>query len=382
MAFSRDDLVAYEAAPQTMVEIPNAITVAGQAAVKEPPPAAKPDATPAADETLAQDDASSASTDTDTADTVGDESSGDDDAGSPSADTDASGGTDADDAVVAPAATAAKGSARARIEELVDERNAYKNFGKYAQEENQRLKAELEALKGGEKPADAAAKPADAAPDAAVDSDPPPTLEDPEIQFDPVKLQLANAKWMKRQIAAGVKAEVAAGKATDTVAAARAAFESRANTFAVEHKDFATVIGNPKLPQLHPAARNVIGHSENGPAILYEIAKDVGLATRIAKMTPEMQVFKIGEIAAKVTAPVAAATATKPADATPSVQTPPRKPKTLTQAPPPPTKVPAGNQNQEVPLSDSSLSMDEFVKRDRAEKAAMRDAKRKMRLGR
>ncbi len=380
MAFDRESLAAYEQQPQEMVEIPVvAVEVAADAPAE---PAGEAD-TPAADTSGADDTASGESS---ADDLEGDTATP---SGEPSAATDAP----------------AKGSARARIMELVDERNSYREFGTVAQRENERLRAELAALKG-EKPAASttpAAEPATDTAAAADAEDPPPSPEDPDVMFDPVKLQAKNVKWMREQIAKGVSSTVAKAQ-TETATKAAVAevattFENRVKAYEATDagKDLRTLLSNKDLPQLDVPARALIVKDPLAPQILHELAKDVTEAKRIAALPAPEQLVEVGEIRARVRAAAKAAAAAagdttttpaaKPATpaakpATPAAKPAVKQPKTVTSAPPPPTRVPAGAApNTEKSLSDSSLSMEEFVKRDREAKAAAREEKRKARLG-
>lgn len=365
MAFSRDDMAAYEQQTQEMVEIsPGTVEVAADAPPAEP---ATEEATPATE---------GAETATETAD----------------------GGSSADDAEGEPAtpsgepsaATDApqKGSARARIMELVDERNAYKKFGTVAEQRIADLEAKLAAVERG-KPVAPATEPPAATTETSTDDDPPPSPDDEDVQYDPVKLQQKNAKWIKAQVNKGVKAGVAealgADKAVTAQAQAKAAFEARVDAFekTPEGKDFRARIGNTQLPTLALPARQLIGRDDMGPAILNHIASDVAAATELAKLPVEVQVMRIGEIKAELKL---AAKATPAAGETkPAVPTakPVKQPKTVSSAPPPPTRVPAGSTtNTDKSMLDPSMSMEEWVKRDREATTAARIAKREARLGR
>ena len=362
MAFDRDSLATYEQQPQTMVEIP---TPPVEVASDTPPPAENTEVDPAAAPAAESTDPAS--------DLAGGESSGDEtDEGAPTSPGEPSAATDAPP----------KGSARARIMELVDEKNSYRDFGKLQAAENARLRAELEAARAGKPvtPAAPAEEPAAAAP---ADDDVPPSPEDPDVQYDPVTLQQKNVESIRKQIAKGLSAELAKAKTTTAAETAQAAiaqkFQASATEFAKVTPDFKAVIGNKELPQLDPMARAVIVQDDQSAQLLYEIAKDVNVAKEIAALPPPLQLLRIGAIKARLAQP---ATSVTPAVPTTPAKPPVKQPKTVTSAPPPPTRVPAGAApNTETPLSDESLSMEEFVKRDRANKAAIRASKREARLG-
>lgn len=357
MAFDREALAAYEQQPQTMTEITApAVEVAADLPVEPVADEATP-ATDGADADVTADGESSAD------ETV------DGDTATPSGETSA-------------ATEAPKGSARARIMELVDQRDAYKKFGSVAEQRIADLQSRLDAAEG-KKPAAVAETPVAVTPTA--DDDPAPSPEDPDIQYDPVKLQQKNAAWLKRQVASGVKAGVAEALNTDKTATAqvvaRQAFDKRVEAFEAtpEGKDFRALVGNKELPTLLLPARQLIGRDDMGPAILHAIASDLAAAKELAAQPVEVQIMRIGEIKAELklkakAAPAAAATTTAAAVTRPVV-----KPKTVTSAPPPPTRVPGGSATQTRSLSDPSLSMDEFVRLDREARNAERAAKRAQR---
>ncbi len=357
MAFTRDDMAAYEAQPQKMVELPNPL-------VEVATPAASKSVEAAPAETAATPEASSASEESVPAE-PGDETSGDEIAATPAADA-----TPEGEVETPPAEVPRKGSAQERIQELVDERNALRKYGDHMSTAVRTLTEEIERLK---KPASVTAEPTAQVPAApAVDND-PPSMEDADVAFDVTKFAKKNAEWTKRQIAQGIKQGVAEITAQQTAEQAKAAFESRVAAFEEVNKDFRTVIGNPALPQLAPEAAKIIARTEEGVGILYYLGKNVDIATRIARMPEAQQCMRLGEIKAQLK--VAAAAPVVPPK-TPVTGAKLVKPKTLTQAPPPPSPTPAGSRSKDRDITDPSLSMDEFVKREREAKIADRAAKR------
>lgn len=358
MAFTREDVATYEQQPQTQVELPTSVVeVAADTPVVEP---VSTEATPAAD--------------------------------GADADATAEGGSSADDVEGEPATPSGepsaatdppKGSARARIMELVDERNAYKKFGSVAEQRIADLEAQLAATRGT-KPAAAAETTAVAA-DTATDDDPAPSPEDADVQYDPVKLSQKTARWLKAQVDKGVKAGVAQALNTDKSAtaavAARQAFDARVDAFekTPEGKEFRARLSADGLPKLPPPVGHKIGTDEMGPAILNVIAADVASAKEFAALPVEDQLVRIGEIKADLKAKAKAAPAAAAAAAATPAAKPVKQPKTVSTAPPPPTRVPAGANSQKRSLTDPTLSMDDFVRLDREEANAARAAKRAQR---
>lgn len=386
MAFTRDDLAAYEQQPQTATPDP---IVTAPAATEPEPTQAEPAAT----------EGSSPAEGTDQPG-AGDATSGEDDAGSPTAAADAEDvleegeteGEGAPEGEQESTAQPAKPQSRAfkRIQELnskmleaSDLAEGYKEFGKLTLQQLKDAQAEIERLKGGGKPAPTATE----QPAAVADKlGPMPKLTDPEINFDPDILAEKTAEWTKKAIKLGVQETLQqttqeTAKKTEVQKAVET-FTSRIDDFKKTHADWDTKVKNPELPRLHPAAQAVVVKSELGAAITYHLASNVEEAKRIAALSPEDQAAEIGAIRAELAktakanpAPAGAADASKgtPVTAAKVVR------KSVSQAPPPPTPVPAGQRSRERDPTDPTTSMDEFARQHRAGKQNARLAARKLR---
>lgn len=252
-----------------------------------------------------------------------------------------------------------RGTAQERIEELVTERNAYRKYGEH-------LLATINELKGMKNaPATSIEAPAPAP--IADSSDDPPTLE--QHQFDPVAFSKAQSKWLKDQVAKGVRTAIETERGQQASADAHAKFIEREAVTRKEFADFDVVTSkNPNFPKLATKAATLIVRSEYGPRIAYELGRNPGLGARIEKMDADSQIAAIGRIeggiiALKVAPP---STVKKPAPAQ----------KTVTKAPPPPTPV-RGSSNPQKQISE--MSMDEFVAHERAQKLAKREQNLKIR---
>jgi hypothetical protein len=334
MAFTRDELVAYEkaapAAPESVSAPPVAI-----------PPVTEPPATPepAVDSSHAAEPDSADPSDASSAEPAEPASAAAPD--SPPAEP------------VAPEARSRQTIPYDRFQEVVDERNSLRKYGEH-------LLSTIEDLrKGGAPPAAPAAKPA--APTTSVEiDDKPPTLE--SVGFDPVKFSQATNEWLAKAVDRRVNAAVQNVVSQRTAEAVVAAHDARATEFAKTHSDFAVVVRNPNLPTLDTMAANAVIRSEHGPAIQYHLSKNPDVATRIAKLSREDQMMAIGRIEAQVSAAPPAAPAAAPPKAA--------KQKSVTQAPPPPTLTPGGS--SAVPKRMEDMNMDEWVAHDRAQKLASR----------
>jgi hypothetical protein len=276
-----------------------------------------------------------------------------------------------------------KGSARERIQELVDERDSYRSFGEYAQEQIQardkrlaEIEAELNKLR---------AKPATAQPAAAPEADDPiPTLDDPDVQYDPARLQQKLAKWREDVKTKAAKvAESARTKVDPQAENLRiiAEFNRRCDEYAETHptfKDKARL-----LPQLSADASVVVIKNPAAPAILDYLANNLKEAVRIVKLSPAEQIMELGEIRSKLPK-TTERKVIPPSDKTPpqDASRTPAKPKSQSNAPPPPRPVRGGSRHDEVPITDPNLSMADFVRRSRAEKMAKRENSRKFRESR
>lgn len=367
MAFTRDEITAYEAGPQTGAD-PNAgkqpVTAARAGeGFETPEPAAKE---PAIETQPADGDASASSEESSTSEATADSTeSGSDGTSVETAESTPATADPDSEASDEEEAPAPRGRAQERIEGLVSEVKALRKYVEFREKVWSDGK--------GEKPA--ATTETAPAPAAQDTDDPAPTLED--HNFDPVAWQRANTEWMDRQI--DKKVAKALGKKDADAQAANAKTEAqqvgqrfveRSNEFAKTHADFKTVMENPDLPTLHGDAAAVIVKSEHGPAIAYYLGKHPDQAAKIARLPRDQQLMRIGAIESKVSETTPTTTTT------PTPKPTPTKQKTGTKAPPPPTPVPAGSAAQKGP---GEMTMDEFVRSERAKELRAREDRKKMR---
>lgn len=221
--------------------------------------------------------------------------------------------------------TPKKNSAQERIQDLVAERNAAKEYAEYW-----RGKA-LEVIRV---PASEPAKPADVTPTQAI-ADSPPTLA--EFQYDQSKWAKAHGEWSKAIAKQEVRQELEAQRQQQSQVDLFTQYNDRVDIFRKDHSDFDIVLANPKLPTLDRIASAMVISSDEGAAITYHLAKNPEEATRIARLPPYQQALAIGRLENQVKAP-------KPA---PVVQTAPAQTKPVlaaevTKAPEPLAPVPAG----------------------------------------
>lgn len=341
MAFSRDDLVAYETNPQTQVDNHDPFNPSPQGAK-----------TVEADVNAAIDASISGSDVTD----INDGSTTEPEAEPVAAEiANPEGAKDPD----LEELTDGKPRSRAqeRIEELVAERNALRKYGEYllSQVDGQRKTTPV-----GETVASQAAP-------AETSEEPMPTLESAE--FDPIKFSKMQNEWVQKQVNKRVEQAVKQIEVRQGEQATRQAFESKVAEFRKTAPDFDTVLSNPALPQLAPRAAKEVIHSDSGPAIAYHLAKNPDLATRIARMDSDGQIKAIGRLEEQLS---------KSTQQEPSTVAKPAVRQTgVTKAPPPPKPVSTGSGVISKP--ENIMSMDEWVSNERNKKIADRTAKIKMR---
>lgn len=232
--------------------------------------------------------------------------------------------------------------AQERIEDLVAERNAIREYAEFWR---------TKALEGTTAPT-----PAAPVTPAVPDKDPAPKPED--FDFDTQKLAEAQAAWTERQISKRVAAEVQkairSNSDQQTFEGHKEKYQERIDAFAAKTPDFRVVMSNPRLPQLHEDAARLVVASDLGAEVTYHLGRNPDKLARIARMSPVQQAQAIGRLEAELKMP------------TPVVVPPVTKPVvTPTRAPAPPTPVVGGSGTPA--LSMEALGPDEWATARRAE---------------
>jgi len=392
MAFSREELEAYEKRPQTKVDDKvnpfrgatpaKAADAAAVAAVA----AGQIDATPggaSAQAAATPDPLVDDSPVVDEDGTLGDptesgEGTSDDTSASSTENADPSGESDSNADLVAqptdevdaePAPK--KGSAAERIVEVLDLMEGYKIYGKAKEEQVQKLQAELDNLR-----AQTAAAPVPA-PIVEEKDEPMPTMGDPDVNYDDDKYRDKMTKWVKAQGRLEARRELRAAAESQAQRSVNASVEAKVAAFEKDHPDFATKVRNNnvlKSHSLHPFAGRLVAKSEHTAELLYAFGSDPAMAVRVAQMDPEDQILAVNDMIAKIKAEKKA----------PVKPTPPQagaKPaaKSITKAPPPPRATPAAGRPAVRDVQDPAMGMDEFARQHRASKEQARTANRKLR---
>ena len=379
--FSRDSLISYEKQPQTQIS-DKANPFAGATPAKAADPAAIAAARAEA-EALENNGLSGTSDQTnedgtdlsgDGSDNSGDQTAtgdgtSDDNADSstasadPGDETGTSNGVDGEDGRRLPVSPRRRALPRNALQEVLrlrsEEKDLMEGYKEYGRMQDQRVK-ELEAQLAGKKPATAAT------PDPVVptaDDDPMPDLADPDINFDTDKLRTKTAKWTRDQAAKAARAAVE----QVTGQGARKQLETEVNTkvatFSADKPDFdAKVTHNQILldNQLCPEASLIVAKSDFTGDLLYYFGNNTKEAIRIARLTPVEQVAEVGRLAGRIEARKEAAAGTgdgaRPNSGTKTTPAtgakPVTKPKSITQAPPPPQATRAAGRPNERDETD------------------------------
>lgn len=403
MAFTRDELLAYEKKPQTKVDdklnpfkgatpaqAADAAAVAavaagqvdatpgGKVAAATPDPLVD-DNTPVVDEDGTLGDPTDSGEGT--SDVAADPSTASADlSGESVSNTDLTGEQTSEEEPVARPAPK-KGSAEERIVELNDLLEGTKVFGRHMQDQLKSALSELERLKGGGTSATTTTAPA-IAPPVVEQDEPMPSLSDPDVVFDDDKYRAKMHKWSKAQ--ARIAAREAVRELTGADASRRLEEDvaTKCATFAKTHPDFEAVVTKNQVlaaNQLAPDAGYAVAQSEHTADLLYRFGKDVGFAMRVARQSPAQQLISVGRMIAQIEADKAA---TKPKQGNGSVQQHGAKPvqkKSITQAPPPPRATPAAGRPTGRDVLDPAMDINEFARQHRESKQSSRAQSRKMR---
>ena len=204
---------------------------------------------------------------------------------------------------------------------------------KKAEDITRELQAKLASIQG----TDPAKKPDAPAPTTL--SAEPPNIDDYQTVQE---WQKANAEWMDARIAAETQRvaesllkerEERAAKetASEKHRQAMESWEQRVSTVREKHEDFDDVLDAPVFPNspqamaVQAAVFEAVLDREDGPELLYHLARDPETVARLSKMTPTNALLEFGQFAASLKPP---STPAKPA-----VQP-------ISSAPPPPRTVP------------------------------------------
>lgn len=404
MAFSREDLAAYEKQPQKQVDDkvspfrgatparaadPAAVAAVAAGQVDATPggsaaaavPAPLTDDSPVVDEEGNLGDPTGSGEGTSDANPADSSPAAVDPGDETDPNADLTGGEAGDED---PAARPApkKGSAAERIVELNDLMEGYKVFGRQMQEMAKEALAENARLRSG---GTSAPGPTSAAPPVVESTvEPMPDMADDDVQFDNDKYRAKMQKWVTAQTERA--AEIAVRKVTGTDATQKILqdIEQKCVEYAKDHTDFEEVVTkNPVLAanKLAPGAGRLVAKSEHTAELLYRFGKDPSFAIRVARQDPDQQIVTVANMIRDIEEDKKAG-GTKPSGQKPSGSQGGAKPaprKSITQATPPPRPVTGGGRPAGREVTDPNMSMDEFARLHRASKQSSREAARKLR---
>lgn len=233
-----------------------------------------------------------------------------------------------------------KGGFQKRIEKLNSRVTA-------AQEERDYWKAQ--ALK--------AAKPEEAA--AQID---PPKAEDEAGKPDPDKFETyseyveALADWKLDKREAKAKAEADKARRESEQKSQETAHYERVQAFIKEHADYPEVLEGVRELAISPTVENLLITSENGPELLYELAKNPEEFKRVNALSPLAAARELGRLESKL----------QPK----SSEAPKPEPKKTTKAPEPIAPVGSKGGTAEKSIYDPSLSQAEYERLRRKQREA------------
>ncbi len=221
-----------------------------------------------------------------------------------------------------PESEAPKQRAKERIEQVIAERNAAKEYGEYWRQQ---------AL-ANVVPATAPAEPT-----------PQPTIE--QFDYDPDKFAKATVDWATKEAKSAateaVKTQLDVQAKATRQADLQTKWEERAAKFTEDHPDYHAVVTNPTIKMTSEMVE-VMAESDKGPEMAYHLGLNPDKAARIARMSTVQQAAAIGRLEAEVSKP-----APKPQ---------------LTSAPTPPTSV--GGQQPTVDVME--LPIEDYMAQERA----------------
>lgn len=234
--------------------------------------------------------------------------------------------SDADENETPPEGGARKSRAQERIEELAQ-------TNKYLREHNEFLREHLA------KATPPAAKPTPSVdPPPAPADEPMPTLE--SCGYDSAAHATEVAKWVKKQVKAGVQAEIIQAKVHEETQSQESVLVEAANEFRKDHPDFDVLIQNPKL-RWSPTVLGALNEAgSDSPALGYFLANNPDKLAKISAMKPTQAAMALGRIQEDLTRKKETPPAPKPPAPPGKTPTPaPAKKPANTNAPPPPTPV-------------------------------------------
>lgn len=226
--------------------------------------------------------------------------------------------------------------AQQRIQQLVGDKKAAMEYGDF-------WKSKFEEMSKGQ--------PQAKEPEAPPQAPKMPKLEDFDYDTDAYSAAvLDHAQFVARQAAEESARKVwEKNQQEQSQQALDMTWQQKAAAFTETHEDFMETISNPMVPITKEMAE-VIKTADLGPNLAYHLGKNPQEAKRIASLPASRQAYEMGRVEASL--------------ATVAV-----KQKQVTKAPEPINPVGSGKSSGSIPKNES---MDDYIKRRRAERAAKR----------
>ena len=164
-----------------------------------------------------------------------------------------------------------------------------------------------------------------------------PTLE--QYGYDEGKYTSAVAEFARQQARDEARTAIQREMANQHHAARTQSFKQREAEFASTVEDYADKVYDPTLPLTREVVE-LIADSDIGPRVAYYLADNPGIARSLADMAPVQAAREFGKIEAKLSTSACR--------------------KAVSQAPPPPPKIGAGE--AEIDRDPDNMSTDEWLK--------------------
>jgi hypothetical protein len=167
----------------------------------------------------------------------------------------------------------------------------------------------------------------------------------------------AHAKWAAQEEIKAAKESERQEKLRTEAESKKTAFIGKVDEFKKAHDDFVDVLADVDDIQMSPAISQAILESDNGPELMYELAKNREEYERMCSLSPFEAVRALGRFEARLQKPSEEKKVTKP--------------KTTTKAPPPPKPISTSSANGKKSVYDDDISQSEY-ERIRAEQEKRR----------
>lgn len=166
-----------------------------------------------------------------------------------------------------------------------------------------------------------------------------PTLE--SCEYDDALYQQKIVEYYSTQVKAAAREEALRAQRENESARVSDNFDKKSVSFMEKHQDYIDVI--QEIPKLHDEVRQIIVTADNGPELAYYLGKHLDVASQISNATPAQAAYLLGELQATLGRRKTAANKT-------------------TKAPEPIEPVASGS-TLSPDVTDTSMSMDEWMRR-------------------